>query len=425
MKKFITSFSLVIIGLFLLSVFGWMSVHISKGDKDFGFLNEPIQFMYSFLDQFKTSVKEAEQLTLSPTFLKEWVEIETVNKLEEDVKILYSYSLDNTSRAVSIKNLRTDSILYTWNISEKANQYDRLVNPYMFPNKDLVYFFTDRSGLRRIDADGNFKWKQDDFLAHHSLNIDSAGNFWVCSKNPPKGSAGGVYKIDGREVFYDDDYITNVNAETGEVLFHKSITAILRENGLAYYLLQATTAKDPLHLNDIQPALKTTKYYRQGDVFLSIKQSSILMHYRPSTNKVIKIIEGAFSAQHDIDFYNDSTLTVFNNNSYPHWTTATKGKPGEKVKIEGAGEFYSNIVRYDFPSGKISYIGDSTFRANRLFTSTEGLHEFIDENTYFIEEQNNGLYWVIKNDEVVYYNRFDSPHEGYCHLPNWARIITE
>ena len=48
MKKFISAFSVVVISLFLLSVFGWMSVHISKGDKDFGWANEPIKYMYSF-----------------------------------------------------------------------------------------------------------------------------------------------------------------------------------------------------------------------------------------------------------------------------------------------------------------------------------------------------------------------------------------
>ena len=63
MKKFIKAFSFIVIILFALSLFGWVSVHIQKGDKDFGFLNEPVKFMYSFLDQFNKSVEEVKKLS--------------------------------------------------------------------------------------------------------------------------------------------------------------------------------------------------------------------------------------------------------------------------------------------------------------------------------------------------------------------------
>jgi hypothetical protein len=186
-----------------------------------------------------------------------------------------------------------------------------------------------------------------------------------------------------------------------------------------------TSGQDPLHLNDIEPALKTTAYYQEGDVFLSIKQSSILLHYRPNTDEVLKVLEGPFSAQHDIDLHDDHTLTIFNNNSYPHWTKASKPRPGKNVKVVGAGLFYSNIVQYDFKTEKFTVLQDSVFTANKIFSSTEGLHEYIDDSTYFIEEQNVGYYWVIQNDEVIYKNLFKSQHEGHCHLPNWARLYRE
>lgn len=73
MKKAITSFSILILFLFSLSVFGWMSVQNSKNKKDFGVLNEPVKFMYSFLDQFGKSVKEVKKL--SPTFLEIWSKV--------------------------------------------------------------------------------------------------------------------------------------------------------------------------------------------------------------------------------------------------------------------------------------------------------------------------------------------------------------
>jgi len=41
MKKVISVFSITVISLFVLAVFDWMSVHISKRDKDFGSVRKP------------------------------------------------------------------------------------------------------------------------------------------------------------------------------------------------------------------------------------------------------------------------------------------------------------------------------------------------------------------------------------------------
>jgi hypothetical protein len=73
----------------------------------------------------------------------------------------------------------------------------------------------------------------------------------------------------------------------------------------------------------------------------------------------------------------------------------------------------------------MSYIGDSIFRANEIYTYTEGLAEFISPASYLVEEQNDGIIWIIENDEVIYKNVFQSQHEGYHHLTNWTRIIKQ
>ena len=189
------------------------------------------------------------------------------------------------------------------------------------------------------------------------------------------------------------------------------------------YLLHSQSGQDPLHLNDIQPALKTTKYYNEGDLFISLKQISLIFQYRPSTGEVIRAIKGPFSAQHDVDFLNDSTLTWFNNNYYALWTEDSNAKPGNPESVKEYADMFSNIIQYDFATEEFSFIGDSVFRANWLFTANEGLHEFINDSTYFVEQQNQGYLWVIQNDKVIYKDVFQSQHEGYHHLPNWYRII--
>jgi hypothetical protein len=63
--------------------------------------------------------------------------------------------------------------------------------------------------------------------------------------------------------------------------------------------------------------------------------------------------------------------------------------------------------------------------ANKIYTFTEGLSEKIYNETYFVEEQNSGLLWILDNDNVLYKNVLSSQHKGYHHLLNWTRIIKE
>lgn len=419
MQKVLKAFSFIVISLFTLSIFGWMVFHISQGDKNFGFFTGTVKFMYSFPDLFSRSVEEVN--ALPETFVPTPEDFEPINKLDSDLIVLSTYSDTSDSRSIILLNLKNDSVLYKWTVENPYEDYKRILNPLLFPEKNLVYSY-DGKGLRRIDSLANIIWKQDNVDAHHSMNIDSNGNIWICTFAPVY-YATGHYKLDGRSVFYKDNYITKIDPETGSILFHKSISKILTDNHLSNYLLKSAVVMDPLHINDVEPAFKSTPYYKEGDLFISARQSSFIMHYRPETDKVINMIEGPFVSQHDVDFLNDTTLVIFNNNYYSIRSTASFEPPEDSSLLENAGDFFSNIVCYNFNSKSFLFIGDSIFRENEIFTESEGLMEFINPTTYLVEEQNTGLIWVIKDDEVVYKNILKSQHEEYHHLPNWLRIV--
>lgn len=420
MRKALRIFSWIVIFLFALSMFGWMATHISRGDKTFGFLEGPVRFMYSFPDLFSRSVEEVK--TLPKTFIPTPGDFQPVNHLRDDFIVLTTYSDTSDSRSIVLLNLKNDSVLHKWTVRNPYREEDRIMNPLLLPDKSLVYGFYSASGLRRIDSAGNLIWKQDSLWVHHSVNLDCNGDIWICSWQP-FWYATGQYKLAGRTVFYRDDYITRIDAGTGRILFHQSMTGILSENNLAGYLIKSANAIDPMHINDVEPACKSTRYYNTGDLFISVRNLSLLLHYRPSTNRVINVIEGPFASQHDVDFLNDTSLVLFNNNYYTVASSESKPPPRDSIWLDFAGDFYSNIVRYDFGSRDFSFIGDSLFRANGIFSYSEGLQEFVDPSTYLVEEQNTGLIWIIRDDRVLYKNVFRSQHEGYHHLPNWTRVI--
>lgn len=421
MKKALTLFSTLVIFLFILSLFGWVVNQISSKGRTFGFLTKPIKLMYSFPALFKQSVEQVK--TLPRTFIPTPKDFNPINKLDSDLIVLLTYSDANDSRSIVLMNLRDDSILKQWTVANPWDEVARIVNPIYQPDGSLIYnyYYTVRPGLTKIDPSGNMIWQNDSLMIHHGMNLNKEGDIWTCSILG--GEAAGIYTLGGKKVFYNDYRITKFDNETGKILFDKSITEILRENDLANYLFKSAETDEPIHLNDVQPALKTTEYYQQDDVFISLRNISVILHYRPSTNELINLIEGPFIHQHDVDILNDHTLVIFNNNTYVDVDRNGKKPHEDAARLVNAGDFYSNIVSYDFKSNSFSFIGDSVFRENKIFTINEGLVEFLNPTTYFVEEQNSGLLWVISGHNVLYKNVVKSQHEGYHHLPNWTRII--
>ena len=88
---------------------------------------------------------------------------------------------------------------------------------------------------------------------------------------------------------------------------------------------------NPLYINDVEPALSDTIFWKSGDVFISSKGLSAIIHYRPETNKVINFIKGPFYMQHDVNIIDDRKISIFNNNN----TLKENSK-------------YSEVIIYDF-----------------------------------------------------------------------------
>ena len=91
---------------------------------------------------------------------------------------------------------------------------------------------------------------------------------------------------------FHDNAITKLNVD-GQILYIKSILELLLENKVLNPS-DIFIENDSIHLNDIEPVTEDTKYWRKGDLFISIKHKSAIMHYRPSTNELINYIKGPF-----------------------------------------------------------------------------------------------------------------------------------
>jgi Arylsulfotransferase (ASST) len=286
-----------------------------------------------------------------------------------------------------------------------TRKYFRFISPYLAPNGDLVVK-DHQSPLMRVDSCGNLVWRQEGSFFHHATEIGPDGNMWIAGRIEPAVDPAAPPQ-------FRDDSIVKVSMD-GEVLYQKSVAEIFVENGLDYLLFGIGLYQDdPIHMNDVQPVLADGPYWKKGDLFLSLRHKAMIVLYRPSTNRIIWKKQGPWAGQHDVDIVNDTTISIFNNNTYRY---ATNGRG----KIDGVNE----LVYYDFASDTVSRPYQKIFTDNRIATSSEGLSEVLPGGYLLVEEENVGRILLFSPTGALigeFVNRADN---GFVYRLGWSRFIS-
>ena len=420
----------LVVVLALLSAYGWAVKHRTKGDLNLGWANPVVDQLSGFPDLFKKSVKEAQ--TLPQTFVPTPSDFEPVNRLVQDVLALTAYSNEDGGRNIDLRNLRNDDLLHRWVVPTDdipVKPHWRIHHPLLLSDSSVISFITNRSPLFRLDASSNLMWRQDSLSFHHAINVDARGDLWACVQQWERGGRHigyrGRYLMDGKTVHFLDNSIAKIDPETGHILYTKSCADILRENGLEHLILRSGDPQDPMHLNDVEPALYSGPHFEEGDLFLSFRNLQAVLHFRPATGEVLRVIDGPLAAQHDVDILDPHTLAIFNNATQENvgkYTSGAHKYPVSKDQVE-LKHWHSRIERYDLAADSFTPLWSELMGQEDIMTFSEGLQEFLPDGSAFLEEQNSGILWVVGDDGVLYKNVHRSHHPGHHHLPNWTRII--
>ena len=262
------------------------------------------------------------------------------------------------------------------------------------------------SVLHKIDFCSNLLWINDEETFHHSKMLDHDGNIWVSGRMKPQSQYIKKYSLKD----FSDDSIIKINKD-GKILFNKSVSEILIENkiepenfALKLYL---SGVIDPIHLNDIEPAMNDTQYWNKGDVFLSPRHQSAIIHYRPSTNKVINYITGPFAQQHDVDIISDSEISIFDNNNFV-------------VNNE-----HSEVLIYNFKNKKFRKLFNTQLKKENFKTISGGLHHILKDGALMVEEQNHGRILLFDNKGEKEWEFVNKDKNGDIGDVNWFRVIED
>jgi hypothetical protein len=411
-------------------LYSYTIAYVSEEGNELGFLTKPIRYFATFPKKVYNVLEEFKNIP--PTFMVGDPGFNQVNKLSYDLYGIGSnYNLPNNIWEIKLFNFRNDSIIHKWFIKKefldlnKTNRRFRNSEPrnsILLPDKSLIVNCDGSQNLLRIDKYSNIIWSNTEKIFHHGMNLDIDNNLWICSSE-----ARGIKNFNTDIIQnYRDDYITKINVETGKIIFHKSLREIFVQNNYQNLVYgvgnDQNCGMDPFHLNDIQPVLINSAYFEEGDLFLSIRNRSLILLYRPENNKIINMIFGPFVNQHDVDIISDKEIAVFNNNTTFVGIKYTSGmknyQKAEMIDTLGCSE----IITYDFENSGYRKHLIHHFVKEEIYTVTQGVFEILSSGDTYVENQNEGKIYLMNEDDVLLRKTYDSSKKGMIERPHWIRI---
>lgn len=352
--------------------------------------------------------------------------------LDESYLLLSRYDGDLSEGVVELIDLTNFEVLHTWNPDIDAFNYlIEQVDEFKYLNRDApnsrhilrhpkltkdsgLLTVLDHTPIRKIDTYSNLIFQISHNQFHHSIETDIDGNIWVPSyiypqSLPAKKVGRDLHNVDGG---YWDDAVTKLSPN-GKILFEKSVSQIFIDNGLEYLLFSVGDRyfdRDPIHLNDIQPINFDGEFWKRGDVFLSLRHQSMVLLYRPSTNKIIWKGTGPFFHQHDIDILDEHRISIFNNNS-------------KDFIDDDVVDANNEVIIYNFKTNKYSsYLKDSLIE-NDVRTITEGRSEILPNGDLFIEETNYGRTLYFNAEGSLRWSHVNRASDDNVYGVGWSRIL--
>jgi len=441
MKKIRIAF-IVLAGLFfysiLLSSFVRNIYLNDDSDERWGVLAKPVRFMAEIPSLAKRSLQPGEFM-LSNSEQPGGVSYAKNVAKSEYPKLLVSYKDMRFGQKVELIDLTNGKTIKRWEPDNQALYREShnpenpqkqqegsdlyFLHPFLAADSSLIFTSQLTSLMARIDSNNGITWLKKDRRYHHTIEQDHEGKLFVCSRPFLSG------KYDFLPVAYDaykevliDDAITRIDPGNGNLLFNKSVLEILLENGYEKLLLgKGQFISDPIHLNDIQPALEDSEFWKKGDLLVSCRNLSAVFLYRPSTNKILWLRQGPWYNQHDADFLDHNKIVVFGNDVIREESTIDPRMTDENL-------FFSNkranndVYIYNFEKDSVITPYNRLMKNEGIRTYTSGRCEILTNGEVFIEDTNNGR--IIIGDsiqkKIEYVKRIDDEHISSLF---WSRII--
>lgn len=274
----------------------------------------------------------------------------------------------------------------------------------LLENGNLIFNF-EYLGLVCLDFDGNVLWRLP-YQTHHSLTRADDGNLWVCGRKKRQEP---VAEGSGIQLPFDEDTLLEVTPE-GKISHEWSVVDLLQKNGKEGLLYVGSNRNrypivkgDIFHLNDVEPfsSIRMKEgYFQKGDILVSLRNINTIFVFNRNTEKIKFIDTGTCVRQHDPDFVDGDTISVFDNHSIG---------PNEAPKAQ------SRIVLISAPDRAIKTIYQGAPN-NRFYSAIMGKHQWLPNGNLLITQSCAGKAFEIdpQGKTVWEYNNF--VEKGFVNL---------
>lgn len=275
---------------------------------------------------------------------------------------------------------------------------------------DIVYNY-EHLGLVRLDLCGQVVWRLP-YRTHHSIHKDDDGDLWVSAQINRVDSAGYPnYKPE-----FVEPMILEVSQD-GKIKSEIPVMKVLRDNGLSGLLYLSATKQtdtsvtgDTMHLNDVEPfsSFMRPGVFAPGDLLVSLRNTNTVFVFTPASGKVKYAWTGEFVRQHDPDFIDGNTISVFDNNN---------------VGPEAGGR-RSRILLLSASSGERSvyYAGGD---GQPFYTAIMGRSQWLPNGNLLISESMKGRAFEIDRDGRVVWEYVNLVGDGYVAVMEEVQRLPE
>jgi hypothetical protein len=424
--KIVRFFAKVVVGLALANFVAFGTIHVLTHGNMFGSASGLVIGFASFprtvklvLDQITAPVAHY-QLSVDKKF-------EPKNALDNDIYALTShYNATADTLRIELLNLKTDAMIHTWAHGKSTREINgsHINHPLLLDDYSVAYKL--ENSLYRMDAESKLLWKNEEVKFHHSLEQDHEGYLWS-----PANVRNGELDLNRRlpdpnkKLVYKDELIVKVDPVTGKIVYSKSLSEIFLENNYSG-LVKGFWQYDPIHLNDIEPVLEDSRYWKKGDLFLSCRNLHTVVLYRPATGKIIWLKTGLWANQHDVDIIDSARISIFDNNiNMSYYEVLHKENAGgskeKTIALEGLHP-HNQIVIYDFAADSISYFLKEAIAREKIDTESQGVYTPLGKQRGFIEETDEGKIYILSDSVTEYKAQFVSPNGKFSFYPGWTRV---
>jgi hypothetical protein len=289
----------------------------------------------------------------------------------------------------------------------------------LMSNGDVVFNFN-QLALVRLDICGAVKWKLP-YRTHHSINVDAQGNFWVPVLRIRWQRMADLPEVD--PPIYD--YALLHVSPAGKVLGQISVFDIFHKNGLTGLLHLASIANhetavsgDILHLNDIEvfPDSLERGVFSPGDIMISLRNISGIFVLDPRDWHIKFASIGRTLRQHDPDFVDGNTISVFDNNNL-------RGpEDRSKSAVELGVDHSSRVITISALTGKVHVLYSGT-RSHPFFTSIMGEQELLPNGDLLLTESTAGRVLEVNGQGRVVWEYINGVGDGLRGLVSGAHRL--